>query len=184
MVQLVALFKWSDSSPVAVLGQVLGRSRYRLLFVIVASLVTMLYSLLLPFQYTQRFALANWRYLNTELLAFSVAFGVLLGITITIQVYAIQQAAARQGSGFTVVALIASIVPSLLCCTPLVPTLLALIGLSTMSIYGTSGLIQSFVARYELAFLLGSVGLLLLSVGWSLRLVSTARCVREGGCCQ
>lgn len=161
----------------------LGTLRYLLLFAVTAALTALFYSILLPFQYTQAFSFANWQYLNGELLAFSLAFGLLLGLTLTFQVYAMRQLVVRRSSGLSVGALIASMLPSMLCCTPVIPTILAMVGLSTVGIYGTSGVIQSFFAHQETLFLLASLVLLVLSALWSLRLVRQSRCLVGGECC-
>ncbi len=45
-------------------------------FALVAAAVALGYSILLPFAFTQRLSLHNWRYLDARYLAFSVAFGL------------------------------------------------------------------------------------------------------------
>lgn len=71
---------------------------YRLLFAATAVLVTLLYSVLLPFQYTQRLSIQNWRYLDSELVAFSLVFGLLLAWLLTTNVYALRCLARRSNA--------------------------------------------------------------------------------------
>jgi hypothetical protein len=153
------------------------------LFVVITALVAFLYSILLTFPFTQRLSLANWHYLNPELTGFSLAFGLVLGWIVTLQAYAIGRLAQGHGQGLTFGAIVGSLLPSMLCCTPVVPTVLALFGLSTVSIYGLSGRIQSFFALHERYILLASLVLLLGSALWSLRQLRTAACLIEGDCC-
>ncbi len=163
--------------------EVVGAPRYRVLFLVIAALVAFLYSILLPFPFTQRLSLANWHYLNPELTGFSLAFGLLIGWIVTLQVYAVSRLAQEHGQTLTLGAVLGSLLPSMLCCTPVVPTVLALFGLSTVSIYGLSGRIQSFFALNERYILLASLVLLAGSALWSLRQLRTAACMTEGDCC-
>jgi len=167
-------------APVA---EVAGILRYRLLFLLVAAFVTGAYTVLLPFSFTQRLSLENWHYLTPELAAFSIAFGLLIALTLTVQVYAMSRVMQVNGQALTVGAVIASLLPNMLCCTPIVPTLLAVFGFSTVSIYGLSGRIQSFFALNDTYILLASLILLAGSAIWSVRRVSTAACLRHEECC-
>lgn len=166
----------------AVIGYIVARPRYRVLFLASTELVAVLYSILLPFQYTQRLSLANWQYLNGELALFSVVFGLLLGAIVTLQGYGAGQVVEQRGGKLSLVGVFTGLLPSMVCCTPVIPTVLAVLGLSTPIIDGTSGLIQSFFAREELYFLLGTLILLVGSALWSLRLIQTAACFHQEGC--
>lgn len=155
---------------------------YRLLFLVLATLVAFLYSILLPFGFTQRLSLDNWHYLDAEQIGFSFAFGLLIGWIVTLQVYAVRRLARGRGQTLTFGAIVGSLLPSMLCCTPVVPTVLAVFGLSTVSIYGLSGRIQSFFALHERSIMLASLLLLVCSALWSMRKMRTASCMTEGDC--
>ena len=157
--------------------------RYRGLFAATATLVTLVYTILLPFQYTQRLSVANWRYLDGELAIFSLLFGLLLAWLLTANVYSLRALARRSNSSASLGAVLGSLLPSLLCCTPAVPTVLGVVGISSIGIYEWSGRIQSFFARWELYFLLASAGILLASALWTSRLIWTAACLRDSGEC-
>lgn len=154
----------------------------RVLFGVVAVGVAFLYSLMLPAAHTLRLSFANWRYLDIQGVAFSAAFGLLAGWVVAVQVYAARRLASRRGQTTGGVALLLSLLPNMLCCTPVVPTLLALGGISTLGIYQLSGRIQSFFAHQELAFLAGGLLLLLGSAVWSTRVAARSVCLSSGGC--
>jgi hypothetical protein len=166
------------------LGEVLGSPGRRAGFVSVGVGVAFLYTILLPFNYTQRFELANWHYLDAYLLAWSLVLGLGMGLVVSVQVYSMRRIArARAASGAAGgVAFVASLLPSFLCCTPIVPTLLAFVGVSGVGLYGTTGALQHFFASHQSEFLAASLVLLAATGWWGLRKVATAGCLSEAGC--
>jgi len=167
------------STGVAVLA-----SRGRLAgLVVTAAVVTLAYTILLPFDITQRFSLANWHYLNASLIAWSVALGLGMAYVFVVQVHAIRQIATRRSS-VTVggVAFLGSLLPSLLCCSPVLPTLFAFVGLSTAQLYGTTGAWQYFFAVHQTAFLAGSLVVLAVTAWWGLRRIANSTCAGDQGC--
>jgi hypothetical protein len=164
--------------------EVLG-TRCRLAgFAMVAAAVTFLYTILLPFDYTQRFELANWNYLDAYLLAWAIVLGLGMGFVVSVQVYAMRRiAAARVASGAVGgLAFVGSLLPSFLCCTPIIPTLLAFVGVSGVGLYGTTGTLQHFFAVHQTEFLSASLVLLLVTGWWGLHKVARAACLSEEGC--
>lgn len=161
------------------LGEVLGSPARRAGFAVAAAAVTLLYTLLLPFDYTQRFGLANWHYLNAGLLAWSAALGVAMALVLSVQAYAMRRvAAARVRSGAAGGAAFAvSLLSSFLCCTPVIPTLLAFVGVSGAGLYATTGSLQHFFATSQTWLLAGSLALLAASGWWGLRKVARAACL-------
>lgn len=146
-------------------------------FAVLAAAVTLLYTLLLPFEFTQRLSFANWAFLTGPLAAWSVALGVGMAFVLTVQFSALRQLAAARSTTLTGVALVASLLPSFLCCTPIIPTVLAFGGLSAVSIYGTTGTLQYFFAAHQTAFLASSLALLVLTGWWAVRRVARAQCL-------
>ncbi|HLH64859.1 MAG TPA: hypothetical protein VKV27_04110 [Solirubrobacteraceae bacterium] len=148
------------------------------------------YSLLLPYAYTQRISLANWSFLDTRYVAFTVAFAVGLAWLITLQVHAVRRVArvaagerlARRTGPAGALAAVVSVLPSLLCCSPILPTLIGVIGLSATARLSTTVQLQHFFATEENPLLLGALSLLLLSCLWSMRKLARASCL-EGECC-
>lgn len=170
--------------------EVIGDRLNRVVFAISAALFTLLYTLLLPYAYTQRLSFANWDYLSARYLAFSLAFGVGIGWLVAIQLYATRLLLAgrtvEEGSGRSgFVAMLGGVVavlPSLLCCSPIVPSLVGVLGLSAVAKVQTTGQIQHFFASEENLLLGSGLALLLLSSLWSLRKVARATCL-SGSCC-
>ena len=153
-------------------------------FAVIAGAVTLLYTILLPFDYTQRFELANWNYLDAYLLAWAIVLGLGMGFVVSVQVYAMRRiAAARVASGAAGgLAFVGSLLPSFLCCTPIIPTLLAFVGVSWVGLYGTTGTLQHFFAVHQTEFLSASLALLAGTAWWGLHKVARAACMSEEGC--
>lgn len=163
-------------SRVGAARTLLARPFYRILFAALCASFTLLYTVLLPFAYTQRLSFHNWRYLNPELAGFSLVFGLLLGWIATLQIYALSCRARGRPRGLSAGATVVGLLPGLLCCTPVVPSLLAALGASTAGIYGLSGPIQGFFAVHETDFLAGSALLLAVAAAWSTRLAGRSTC--------
>ena len=166
------------------LAEVLGTPGRIAGFLVAAGVVAFFYTLLLPFDYTQRFELANWDYLNAYLLAWAIVLGLAMGLVGSVQVYAMRRiAAARAASGAAGgVAFVASLLPSFLCCTPIIPSLLAFVGVSGVGRYTTTGTLQHFLAVHQSEFLSASLVLLALMCWWGLRKVARSACLSEDGC--
>ena len=157
-----------------------------LLFAVLTVAVTAGYSLMLPFAFTQRLSLRNWQFLTPRLVAFAVALGVGMGFLLTVQVHAFRRAvAARRATGDKALsgfALLVSLLPTFLCCTPVIPTVLATFGLSAISVYSTTRSLQRFFGTHQTAFIVASLALLALTAWWSLRRVARAECLSDAGC--
>jgi len=157
-----------------------------LLFAVLAVAITAGYSLTLPFAFTQRLSLQNWQFLTPRLLGFAIAVGLGMAFLLTVQVHAFRRAAAaRRASGDKALsgfALVVSLLPTFLCCTPVIPTVLATFGLSAISVYSTTRSLQRFFEIHQTAFITASLGLLALTAWWSLRRVARAQCLTDIGC--
>ena len=151
----------------------------RFIFVLSALLVAFAYSVLLPFDYTQRVSLRNWQYLNVSSAAWAIVLGLAMGAVVSIQIYAMRTITAARAStgvsgGF---AFVASLLPSFLCCTPIIPTMLAFVGVSGVGLYSTTGTLQHFFATYQTEFLSASLALVIFSSWSGIRKVATAACL-------
>jgi len=168
----------------ASLAEVLGTPGRRLGFVLVAAGVGLLYTILLPFDYTQRLELANWGYLNAYLVAWSILLGLAMGLVVIVQVYAMRRvAAARASAGATGgLAFVVSLLTSCLCCTPFVAPFLAFIGVSGVGLYSATGALQHFFAVHQTEFFASSLALLGATAWWGLRKVGRAACLSGKGC--
>lgn len=138
---------------------------YRYLALGVFLLALGLYLLTLPATFTGGIiGRVSLRYLNAEMIFFSVTLALLLSLVVTFNLYSFRASLRRQGAGLSVGAVLASLVPSSICCTSLVPSVLAAVGASTPQIFGLTGRIQGAVARYEALFLAAALILLLLAL--------------------
>jgi hypothetical protein len=174
----------SRARTLKALGEVLGSPGRFAAFLVVASVVGLFYTLLLPFEYTERLEVANWGYLDAYLLAWSVVLGLAMGLVVSVQVYSVrkvaQARAARSAAGGAV--FVASLMPSLFCCTPVIPSLLAFVGVSGAGLYTTTGTLQHFFATHQTEFLAASLSLFVLMGWWGLRRVASAACTSDEGC--
>lgn len=106
-----------------------------------------------------------------------------MALVLTIQIYAIRRAAqvrrAATGGALSGVAFTVSLAPTLLCCTPVIPTLLASAGLSTLSVYTTTGTLQQFLSTHETSFFLTSLALLAITGWWSVHRLASSACLTD-----
>jgi hypothetical protein len=173
----------------AVIGEVAGDRVDRIVFAAVAAVAGFGYSVLLPFDYTQRVSLANWQYFGPRYAAFTAGFALGLAWVATLQVHAMRRIARntrsgrpRRGGPAGALAAVVSLLPSLLCCSPVVPTLVGLIGLPTATQLQASGTITYFLATRQDWLLGGALALLAASGLWSVRKLARAACLAGDGC--
>ncbi len=160
----------------------------RVVFAASAALAGFVYSILLPFNFTQRISLANWRYLDARYLTFTAVFAVGIAWLVTLQVHAMRRVArdapgaAAAGDGARgLLSAAAALLPSFLCCSPVVPSLVGLLGLSAATQLRAVGAVQFFFAREQDLLLVGASTLLIGSAVWSTRQLAHARCL-DGAC--
>lgn len=170
------------SALATIFGEIVHDRGNQAVFAVVSALVTLAYSLLLPFSFTQRISFHNWHYLDARLLAFSVAFGLTIGWLVTLQIYATRRLIRASGAGIGSTAAGLGVVPSLLCCTPIVPTVLGLVGLSGAGLSQTSGRIQSFFATQQDLILGASLAVIVMAGLWATRRIVRAVCLTSDGC--
>ncbi|MHB1778046.1 MAG: hypothetical protein ACYCU7_18995 [Acidimicrobiales bacterium] len=176
---LVQVHPW-----VAVVRQVAADRVDRVVFAVVFVAVGFGDSILLPFDFTQRISFANWGYLDPRYLAFTVAFAFAMAWVLTLQVHAVREVLAARSSAdaprrsgpLGALAAVVSLLPSFLCCSPVVPTLVGLFGLSAVTRLRTTGTITYFFATKQNLLLLGALALVLASGLWSTRKLARAAC--------
>lgn len=171
-----------DPGPLGVIKDIASDHLDQAIFLTAAGLLAFGYSLLLPFEFTQRLTLHNWSYLDGRLTAFSVAFGIALGWVVTVQAHAVRQVIRARGNSLGAVGAFFGVLPSLLCCTPVIPTALGTIGLSGVTLAHTSGRIQYFFASKQNAILGASLALVVTAAVWATYRVSHADCFHSEGC--
>lgn len=173
----------------AVTREVAGDRVDRIVFGTVAAVAGSGYSVLLPFGYTQRVSFANWQYFGPRYAAFTAGFALGLAWVVTLQVHAMRRIArnasggarrARRGGLAGALAAVVSLLPSFLCCSPVVPTLVGLIGLPAATQLRTTGTITYFFAIRQDWLLGGALVLLAASGLWSVRKLARAACLAAG----
>ncbi len=88
----------------------------------------------------------------------------------------------RRGGLAGALAAVVSLLPSLLCCSPVVPTLIGLIGLPAATRLQTTGTMTNFFATRQDWLLGGALALLAASGLWSVRKLARAPCLAPECC--
>ncbi len=136
--------------------------RYRILALLLFVAFALFYLVTLPATFTGgRIGWVSLRFLTPTLAAFAVALAAAAALTFTLAVYGFRTAAATGARGTGLLGGVVAILPSMLCCTPVIPTLLALLGASTPTLFTLSGRIQGFFATWEIPILTFALLLLL-----------------------
>ncbi|MEM3216020.1 MAG: hypothetical protein QXS17_03840 [Candidatus Micrarchaeaceae archaeon] len=113
--------------------------------------------------------------LNAYALSASLAMGILLSLSIVSSAFAILNRTKSNKVGAAAVAI--GILPATLCCTTVVPSMLALFGFSASAVISTTGIIQGPFSTYEVEFIAASLLLLVVSIYLNLRSINTTlRC--------
>jgi hypothetical protein len=146
-----------------------GRA-YLSLFLVLSISISVLYLFLLPSLPDGALVLYAINFITPIQAVFAPIFGVLISLVVTLNVYSFR-IHASSAKGVTVGSVLASLVNGL-CCTPLIPSLLALSGASTPVLYAISPRIQAFFEFNYPYFYVLSVILLLVSVHYLSRNIS------------
>lgn len=155
----------------------------KFVMVLSASLFTFLYLILLPFNYTQRFSFRNLTFLTPYLTIWPVVLGTIFSLSFTLEYLTLKEIIAAKSSSFEftrpltqLFSFVLLLLPSLLCCTPIIPTLLAFLSLSRVGLYQTTGLFQHFFATHQREFLAATALFLITSLILSLRKLGNLTC--------
>ncbi len=109
---------------------VFSRRRYLGAYLVAAPVVALGYGLLLPSLLLGAFGLWVLRFLTLLQATFAIAMGALLPMALLVNLFVWRNpqccSLGRTGEGRTAGALLLSVIPNALCCTPVIPALLAL----------------------------------------------------------
>ncbi|HLX52029.1 MAG TPA: hypothetical protein VKS82_27195 [Streptosporangiaceae bacterium] len=167
----------------SVTGQIAADPVSRVLFGVITLITGVAYSVLLPFDFTLQISFANWQYFGPRYAAFTVGLSLGLAWIVTLQVYAMRRIAKnragrpRRGGLAGALAAVISLAPSFLCCSPVVPTVVGLLGLPVATQLSTTGNIAYFFASNQNWLLTGALLLMAVSGAWSLRKLVRAQCL-------
>ena len=122
------------------------------------------YAFTLPATYTGgRVGMVSLQYLTPLLAGFAVIMAGLLSVIVSFTAYSLRLGTSASTTT-TTSGIAGSVLPPILCCSPLLPTLAAaLVGVSSAA-FGVSGLVQGFVATYEIEILSVATFLLVYAV--------------------
>ncbi len=150
-------------------------SRYRVSAFLTFIVFFVAYLFILPATYTGgRIGMVSLQFITPELAVFAFLFAILLSLILPFAVYAFQKKQSR-GNSSTVGSFLGSIIPPLLCCSPLLPTLAALLAGFFPFIFGISGFVQGFIATYETQIFTIAVLILIYSLWQNARQVVFAQ---------
>jgi hypothetical protein len=168
-----------------VIGEIAADPVSRVVFGVVTLTTGVAYSVLLPFDFTLQLSFANWQYFGLRYAAFTVGLSLGLAWIVALQVYAMRRIAKnragrpRRGGLAGALAAVVSLAPSFLCCSPIVPTVVGLLGLPVATQLSTTGNIAYFFASNQNWLLTGALLLMAVSGAWSLRKLVRAQCLAE-----
>ena len=154
---------------------VFSSKRYLLVGIFTFFIFLLIYLFTLPATYTGgRIGLVSLKMLTPELGILSFAMAFLIGLILPMSIYSFRsnkKIKKLSAGGFFV-----SILPSLLCCSPLIPSIVALFAASSPAAFGVGGTIQGFIAVNEIYILLGAVALLLFSFAQTAKSITQCIC--------
>ena len=140
---------------------VFSQRRYRTIGAVTFVVFATLYLFTLPATYTGgRVGMVSLRLLTPMLATFSVIMAGLVAVIASFTAYTMQLGGSAS-SATTTTGFVGSILPPLLCCSPLLPMLAAAVVGVFPAAFGVSGFIQGFMATYEVEILTGATLVLL-----------------------
>jgi hypothetical protein len=152
------------------LSILISEKRYLMMLVLLSVLICTLYLFLLPSLPDGGLVFYAIYFITPLQVVFAISFGVLISLVFTLNVYAYRIKTSSRRN-LTVGSILASLVNGL-CCTPLIPSLIALTGVSTPVLYSISPRIQAFFEFNYGYFYALSLILLLISVHYLSRNIS------------
>ena len=139
---------------------IFSSKRYIFLFSVMSLIIGILYTYLLVSSATGIIDFGKY-YLVFDIVS-EIAISLLISIVITLNIYLIKRSI-KGSSKLSLLSVISAILPSSLCCTSIVPSLISLVGFSTSFVVTTTGKIQSIFSYFGPLFIV--VGILLAFVG-------------------
>lgn len=148
---------------------------YLLAGIFIFIVLSVLYFFFLPATYTGgRIGLVSLHFLNFKLAIFALLFSLSLSISILFSFYVFNKRIHTKSSVATG-SFIGSILPPLLCCSPILPSVAALFGGIAPFVFRVSGFLQGFIATHETQIFIGIAIILIYSVYINARQVILAK---------
>ncbi len=137
-----------------VMQTLLKNRHYTFLLVVLSAIFTVIYLVLLPSLPNGTINPIFIEFITPLQIIFSFVFGIMISIMITINLYARKLKIHTSKSG-TVAGVLVGTLVNALCCTPIIPSILAVLGASTPVLFAYSPHIQAFFEqRYPYFYLL------------------------------
>jgi hypothetical protein len=157
--------------------ETLSGKSYMAGFAAASILVTIVYAYLLSFSSLNLGNVPRILGISIYELLVSLLLGIMFSLVLTMSAFSIKRnikSSEKVGIG----ALIASIVPSSMCCTALIPSVLSIAGASTATIIGVTGKIQGPFASLEPVFIIAAVVIMLIGIAQSSKRIYAGCCVK------
>ena len=141
-----------------VMRMVLKDRRHVLLLVLLSAIFTAIYLVLLPSLPNGTINPMFIEFITPMQIIFPFIFGIMIGLMITLNIYA-AKLKIRTSKGGPVAGVLIGTLVNALCCTPIIPSILAFLGASTPVLFAYSPHIQAFFEQnypyfYILSFLI------------------------------
>lgn len=172
----MSLFRRAGRPVLGALERTLADRRQQALLALSFPLTLAVYAVTLPATYTGgRVGLISLRFLTPTLAGFAVVMAGLVSLLLVFNTYAVAVGASTSTRS-TTGGLVASVVPPLVCCSPLVPTVVAGIAAVTGLSPLVAGMVQGLIVTYELHILTAATLALAYAVYTTARSITTDRC--------
>lgn len=130
-------------------GLVFARRKYAGFAVATFLLAAVFYAFTLPATYTGgQVGMVSLRYLTPALAGFAVVMAGLVAVIVSFTAYSLRLGASPSTT-VTTTGFFGSVLPPILCCSPLLPTVAAIFVGVFPGVFGVSGAVQGFIATYE-----------------------------------
>ncbi len=147
--------------------------KYIFLFVVLSALLTIIYYILLPMLPFGTFFLPAVKFITPMQVVFSFAMGILFSLLITIAIRS-HSFGVKINKGTGAASALTSIV-NVFCCTPIIPSIIGIVGASSPFLFRYSPAIQHFFAVDYPIFYIISIVMLTYSI---LKIASNLGCCR------
>lgn len=142
-----------------------SKKPYILLSIISGSSLILLYYYLIKIGYIFTPVLLNSILLGRifDIIGFFI-ISILFAISISMVVYMFHIHKVKKNKSETAGALVVGVFTQMLCCTPIIGSLLVILGFSTSTVLSTAGIIQGTFVELEPILVIVSIGLLIFSI--------------------
>ena len=142
---------------------VFSEKRNVAIFAVITLLMFILYAYLLSYSSIALLPVPALFGLSVAVIIVSFLLSALFSIVIVMNIYGVKRGV-NTSTKLSIGSFLAAVLPSSMCCTALVPSLLALSGASISTVVGATGIIQGPLATYEPLLLLLSGVLLFVAI--------------------